>query len=242
MASSSLDIPVGRGAVERSVYTWGALAALLITFVGFAPSYYLKGVFGAPELTPLKHVHGLVMTAWLVTFLVQARLVATGRTLTHRKLGMAGAVLAVAVVSVGMATAAASARTGVSPVPGVPPLVFLVLPVIDMLTFALLVGAALALRKRPAWHKRLRLVGTLSMLTPAFARALILVLGTASPPAFFLLTDLVIVACLAYDWRRNGRVHPAFIVGLAAVVVLQFGRLPFSQTEAWMSFARWLVA
>lgn len=242
MVSSPLDIPYARGPVERSVYTWGAIAALLVAFAGFAPTYYLKGAFGTPELTTLKHAHGAVMTAWLVLFFVQARLVATGRTFTHRKLGLLGAVVAVAVVSVGMATAIASARAGFTPVPAISPLVFLVLPTGDMATFTLLVGSALVLRKRPDWHKRLMLVGTLAMLTPAIARLMIVLGATPIPPVFFLLNDLIIAACLAYDWRRNGRVHPAFIAGLVTVMVLQFGRLAFSQTEAWMAFARWLVA
>jgi hypothetical protein len=31
-------------------------------------------------------------------------------------------------------------------------------------------------------------------------------------------------------------------MGFVYVLVMQFGRLAFSQTQAWMNFARWLVA
>jgi hypothetical protein len=43
-------------------------------------------------------VHGLVLTAWFTFFGMQALLVNSGRTRTHRQLGIAGAALAIAVV------------------------------------------------------------------------------------------------------------------------------------------------
>ncbi len=242
MVSTPLDIPITRAPRgERSVYTWGAIAAIAIAFAGFAPSYYLKGVFGTPELTSLKHLHGVVMSAWFLLFFVQVRLVANGRTDIHRMLGVAGIVLAVLVVYMGLSNGIASARAGFAP-PGIPPLVFLVLPVGEMITFTALVTAAVVLRKKSPWHKRLMLVASLAMLTPAWARMVILATGLAIPPLFFALTDAVIIACAVYDWRRNGRFHPAFTWAIALVVVVQFGRLALSQTNAWTEFAKWLIA
>ena len=242
MATTPLDVPIPRvPRGERGVYTWGAIAALAITFAGFAPTYYLKAFSGAPELTPLKHLHGVVMTAWLVLFFVQARLVAKGRTGLHRVLGVAGAGVAVAVVWVGLAAAIASGRAGFAP-PGIPPLVFTVIPVGDMVAFAGLVGAALWLRKRSAWHKRLMLVATLSMLTPAIARLMIMLGMAPIPPLFFGATDLLVLACAVYDWRRNGRFHPAFAAGLAFLAFTQVGRLALGMTPAWADFAGWLIA
>src|SRR5260221_10799719 len=66
MVSTPLDIPLARAPRERSIYTWAALAALFFVFAGFARTYYLKAAFGAPDLSALKHLHGLVMTAWFV--------------------------------------------------------------------------------------------------------------------------------------------------------------------------------
>ena len=239
-ATTPLDIPLGRPAGERAAYTWAAVAALLVVFAGFMPSYYLKPFFGTPELSTLKHVHGVVMTAWFALFLVQARLVATGNTALHRKMGIAGAVLAVLVVVVGTQLGIASARSGVSPLPSIPPLAFLVMPMGEMVIFTILVSAALALRKKSAWHKRLMLVASLAMLAPALAR--LPVIGDGGPPAFFAAIDLLILGCAAFDWSKNRRVHPAYVVGLAVVVVGQFGRLALSQTAAWMEVARWLTA
>ncbi|MEP7067626.1 MAG: hypothetical protein ABI789_00235 [Usitatibacter sp.] len=242
MAAAPLDLPIARPATERCVYTWAALVALVLVFAGFAPTYYLKGAFAAPELNLVKHIHGVVMTAWFAFFLVQVRLVATGNVLIHRKLGVAGAFLAVLVVVMGLQVAIASARAGATPLPSIPPLVFLVMPLAELALFTALFTAAIVLRKRSAWHKRLMLVATISMLTPAMARLPFEFVRIGGPPAFFGLTDLVILGCIAFDTVKNRRLHPAFMVGLAVVIVGQLGRLAFSQTAAWMTFAKWLTA
>jgi hypothetical protein len=34
-----------------------------------APTYYMKGAFGAPPLSPLLHGHGLIFTSWILLFM-----------------------------------------------------------------------------------------------------------------------------------------------------------------------------
>lgn len=241
MVSTSLEIPVARAAGERRLYTWAALVGLLFVFAGFARTYYLKAAFGTPDLSTLKHVHGFVMTSWFALLLVQARLVATGRVAIHRKLGVAGVLLALLVLVLGTELGIASARAGATPI-GVPPLVFLVMPLGEMLAFAVLVTAAIVMRKRGPYHKRLMLLASVAMLTPAMARLPFDFVQRGGPLVFFALTDLVILACIAFDYAKNRRLHPAFAAGLAFVIVGQIGRLALSQTSAWMTFAKWLVA
>jgi hypothetical protein len=53
----------------------------------------------------LLQVHGLVFSAWLVLFLVQTGLIAAGRVDVHRRLGIAGAILALAKLVLGTLTA-----------------------------------------------------------------------------------------------------------------------------------------
>lgn len=242
MVSTAAEIPVVRRAGERRLYTWAALVAALVVFAGFAPTYYLKGVFGTPDLSTLKHVHGLVMTAWFALFVVQVRLVAGGNVRLHRKVGVAGIGMAIAVLVVGTTLGIASARAGVSPVPSVSPLVFLVMPIGEMVIFALLFTAAILMRRRGAYHKRLMLLVFVAMLTPAMARLPFEFIQAGGPLAFFALTDAVILGCIAFDTIRNRRLHPAFGAGFVVVVVGQVGRLAFSQTAAWMAFARWVAA
>src|SRR5687768_273770 len=229
---------------DRRFFTGMAVAALLTVFVGFAPSYYLKavlggqGVFGRPDLSPLLHVHGLVFTTWLVLFLVQTRLVAGRRLALHRRLGYASLAVAAAMVVVGFGAAVDAARRGSAP-PGVPPLAFLAIPMADLAIFSILLGGAVWFRNRGDIHKRLMLVATISILTPAIARLPGVLAG--GPLVFFALTDLFAVACLVYDKITRGRVHPAFWWGAGLLVGSQVARLALSGTSAWLAFAGWLT-
>ena len=243
MASATIDaVSLPRGRAERPLYTAAAVLAALVAFGGFAPTYYLNSFFGAADLTALKHVHGVVMTSWFVLFFVQARLAATGRIAIHRNLGMVGIFVAMLVLALGTTLAIVAGKAGVSPVPGISPLVFMVLPLGEMVAFSALFTAAIALRKRSDYHKRFMLLASISMLAPAFARFPTDALGLSGPPVFFALTDLVILACIGYDTVKNRRLHPAFVSGLAFIVVVQIGRLVLSQTAAWTRFATWLIS
>lgn len=221
------------------MYMWGAIYALIIVFAGFARSYYLKAAFGTPELPLLVHVHGLVMTSWFVLVLVQVTLVARNRTYLHRRLGVAGAFLAIALVVVGVMTAIAAARLGHAP-PGPPPLNFLAVPIGDMAVFSVLVGSALWFRRRSDIHKRLMLLSCVGILTAAIAR-MPLPLFTNNIVEYFSLTILGILAFVAYDTIRNRRLHPALALGALLIIISWPLRLALSGTAAWLQFATWLT-
>lgn len=129
----ALNASINRAARDRRLYTWVAVFLPLIVLTGFARTYYLKGFFGTPALPGLLvHLHGLVMTTWVVFFVVQVSLVASRRTRVHQRLGVGGGILAALVIIVGVLTAIAAAARGAAPT-GVPALQFLVIPLGDML-------------------------------------------------------------------------------------------------------------
>lgn len=224
---------------ERPMYFPAALLAASIVFAGFAPTYYLSGIFDVPDLSTLKQLHGAIMTAWFALFVTQAWLVSAGNVRLHRQLGIAGVFLAVVLVAVAMQLGIVSARAGVSPLPAIPALVFLAMPVGEMVAFAVLFSTAIALRRRSDWHKRLMLCASLAMLAPAFARMPFI--GEGGPPAFFGLTDLVILGFITFDTATHRRVHPAFVTAFVWIVAIQAGRLAFSQTGLWLDIASWLT-
>ena len=221
------------------LYTWAAVMMIVIVFAGFAYTYYLKELFGTPALPGLLHLHGLVMTLWFALFLVQVSLVAAGRVDLHRRVGVIGALLAALVVVVGVSTAINAARLGHTP--GPPPLVFLTIPLGDMLVFPALIGAGLYFRRRSDFHKRFMLLSSLSLLTAAIARIPLSFLTAGGLPLFFGLTDFCIITCVAYDTVKNRRLHPAFGWGLLFIVASQALRLMLAGTAAWAQFAAWLV-
>jgi hypothetical protein len=226
--------------LDHRFFTGMAIAAIITAFVGFARTYYLGSYFGARPLTTLVHIHGLVSTSWLLLFFTQVSLVSAKRTDLHRRLGVAGAVLAVLVLVVGLLTAIEAARLGRTPPGGPPPLVFLSVPIGTATVFAILVGAALYNRRHSETHKRLMLLGTIAILTPALARMGRLI-GSGGPPYAIGGTCLFVLACMIYDKRAHGRVHPAFLWGgLFLMLSLPF-RFAIGGTDAWLSIAGWLT-
>lgn len=226
---------------DRRMYIWFAVLMPIIVLAGFARSYYLKGFFGFPPLPSLLvQVHGIVMTSWVVLFVTQVTLVATGRTRTHQRLGVFGAILAVLIVIVGVLTAIAGAARGATP--GPPALQFLAVPLFDMVTFAILVGTALYVRRRRLdIHKRLMLIAAVNLLAPAIARIPLHFIQAGGPLAFFGLTDLCLLACVAFDTIKNRRLHPAFLWGALLVIASQPLRLMLSGTDIWLRFATTLA-
>jgi hypothetical protein len=225
---------------DHRLYTWFAIVMPLLVLLGFARTYYLKGVFSGPALPSLLvHLHGAVMTSWVVLFVVQVWLVASRRTRVHQRLGVIGAVLALLVLGVGLSTAVFAAARGSSP--GPPALQFLVVPFFDMFLFAIFVGGALYFRRRMDIHKRLMLLAAATLLTAAVARIPLNFILNGGPLVFFGLTDLCLVAFVLFDTLKQRKLHPVFLWGTLLFIGSQPLRLVLSGTELWTQFATWLV-
>lgn len=225
-----------RGNRERSLYTWVAVLIPIFVLVGFAPTYYLSGLFAKRSLSFLVHLHGIVMTSWIVLFVVQVRLVASHRVKLHRRFGVIGMFLTALVIIVGTITAVSAAARGSGPKP---PLIFLAIPLGDILVFAILAGLSLYFRRRHDLHKRLMLLAALSILSSAIGRFPLEFLQT--PRGYFGLIDICVIACVAYGVVKNRKLHRGFALGALLIIVSQPLRLMLSGTEAWMQFASWLV-
>jgi hypothetical protein len=226
---------------DRRLYILAAIVTPLIVLAGFARTYYLKPFFNTPDLPGrIVHLHGIVMTAWVLLFITQVSLVAKRKTRVHQRLGIAGGVLAALVVIVGVLTALFAAARGATP--GPPALAFLVVPLGDMLIFSVLIGLALYFRRKLQVHKRVMLLAAINLLTPAIARIPLSFIANGGPLAFFGLTDLVLLAFVAYDTGKHRRLHPVFLWGSIFIIAMQPLRLLLAGTNVWMNFAAALVA
>jgi hypothetical protein len=232
--------PFPAHAWDRAFYSGLAIVMALTVFAGFAPSYYLRGVLGGAsptsggELSTMAHIHGVVFSVWVVLFLVQTALVAGHRVKVHQKLGLALAGWAAVMLVVGVVTAIKAAARGSAP-PEMDALVFLAIPLFDMVLFAIFVGAALWYRRQKETHKRLMLMAYFSIIVAAVARLPgVLEFG---PPGFFGATFAFFLAGMAYDLATRRRVHKAYLWGAALFAVSVPARLLLAQTEAWRAFA-----
>ena len=230
-----------RWSAERRFYFAISVAILLVVYVGFARSFFLRPLFpDYPAPTePIFYVHGILFAAWCVLLVVQASLISIGRPGVHRRLGAWGAFLAAGMVVFGAigALIAANRPTGFVGVP-VPPLQFLVVPLVDILLLGTFVTLAIVGRRDPQAHKRWMVLATVNLLGAAFARWPG-VASLGSPFVYFGLADLFIVALAIWDFRSRGRLHGATLWGGLAIILSQPLRLALSETDAWLGFAGW---
>jgi FtsH-binding integral membrane protein len=221
-------------------FTGMALLILATVFVGFAHTYYLAGVFRAPLPAPIIHVHGAAFTCWILLLVAQTSLVSTGRVDVHRRLGVAGFLLACVMVVLGVWAGTNSLGRAFGG-GGDDPLFFYIIPVTDMLIFATLIAFAFRERRDSAAHKRLIMIGTTALMIAAVARWPFAPVHF-NPPVATLFTYVFLVMLVAYDLWSMRRVHRATIWGSVFLIVVQWIRVPIGQSAAWHGFAAWVQA
>jgi hypothetical protein len=52
-----------------------------------------------------------------------------------------------------------------------------------------------------------------------------------------VVVGVLILVALIYDWRKNGRPHPVYLIGGAAVMVVELGRVALGDTAQWQAIA-----
>src|SRR5215471_1450295 len=57
-------------------------------YVGFAPTYYMAGVFRAPLPSMIIHIHGAAFSCWILLLIAQTSLTSAGRVDIHRRMGL----------------------------------------------------------------------------------------------------------------------------------------------------------
>jgi len=229
---------------DRRLFVGAALWILAIVFAGFARSYFLRPWFHHDPLPLLLHVHGLMMFAWFALFFVQTCLIETHRVALHRKLGIFGVALAATmlVLSPYVAFHAAARDVRAHNEAAGFDLVILGYDCMIIALFAGFVASAIAMRKRGDIHKRLMLLATLSLLTPAIGRLPFwssdFEIGNLQ---ILLASDLCVLLCVAADVSLHGRLHPVFAIGAPLIIAATYLAYLGVGTDTWMNFARSLV-
>jgi hypothetical protein len=164
------------------------------------------------------HLHGMAMTAWLGLLVVQATLADRGTVAVHRRLGWASAVMVPLILVAGSAACVTGLRLHAVP-PFFTPAYFLALVHVELITFAVLVGCAVAMRGEREWHRRLIIASTIVIMEPALGRLLPMPLLGGWAEWLAMLVQFVPVAILArHDRQSIGAIHPATKVAVLAVV------------------------
>lgn len=194
------------------------------------------------------HLHAIAFVGWLVLFTVQAALIRAHRVDIHKRLGVAGAALAVVMIILGIATALSVAARNFADHGKTPE--FLAVEFITIFAFSMFTGAGILLRNTPAAHKRSMLLGLFYLSTPGFARflniALAALLSLAIPlghglgrtfVGIFLGSDLLILSLVLYDLVTRRRLYPVYVSGVSFIVVCEATALMLLSNPAWKALS-----
>jgi hypothetical protein len=236
-----------RAAGERRFFTALACAMLVVAASGFLPSI-LNGASRRAPLSPLVATHGIVFFVWLVLFLIQARFVANGNMVLHKRLGLAAILALALMIPLGYATAISMVRRGFDLSGDLridhDPAYEAVFPLGDLLIFTVLVTAAIAYRRRAAIHKRLMLFANVALMGAPLAHLIGHAPWLARMPGAIILAplSLFLLAAVGRDFCLSGKVHP-LTWGLAASTFL-LGPLRaalIGPSSAWHALVNWLA-
>jgi hypothetical protein len=244
--------------MESSFYISAALFMILLSVVGFGPSIVDQSRRTAPS-TVLVMTHAFAVGVWLLLFLTQTALVATGRTTVHRRLGTVGPVLALLMIVLGYVVLIDFARRGYDFSGDViralsrtgsarfNPAVIL-FPLGELLSFGVLVGVGLWYRHRPEIHKRLMLLAMVPVLDEPILHLVghlaarwptLRGMGTAVSA---VATVLLLSASAIFDRLSRRRIHPVslWVPVLLFAWQIALGAFVFPST-AWRRLVTWLV-
>jgi hypothetical protein len=197
---------------ERFFFTLACVMAAVLV-AGFSLNLAMgRSSFALPLIY---HVHGVVFFGWIALVLTQTWLMASGNAALHKRLGWLSVLWVPAMVVLGIVMTVASLRRTGGPF-FFDANEFLISNPIGLLAFAALVAAAVSMRRRTDWHRRLMLSAMASICGPGIGR---LVPAPLLVPWTWELTNLAcmgfIVAGMIRDKRHRGQIHPAWFAGLA---------------------------
>lgn len=207
-----------RPARDHRFFLTIAIVVAVVNVAAFSIQAALgRSTFAAPWHV---HLHAIVFFGWVMLYLCQNILVAAGALRWHRTLGWVAVGWMVGMAVVGPMTVAMLVRAGRVPF-FFTPAYFVAMDVLALVAFLALAGAAVRMRRRTEWHRRLMASAMSAIMGPAVGRLLPLPLlipyaGLAVFPTLLAIP----VAGALYDRRTRGAVHPAWWWGMAAITLM----------------------
>lgn len=214
----------------RFFFTALGLAFILIATLGFAP--HMLAFFGGTfKIPPIAHVHGAIMSSWLLMFVLQARFAALGRMDLHRRVGGAAIWLGVVVwfVLIGITLRDYFAQ----PYPMNENIFYSLPQLYIIVAFAPLLVGAWRMRNKPKWHKRLMAVATICLLQAAVDRLAFLPFHAPVYWPQIACLDLLLIPMVAYDFATDRQLHRGTVVACGWLIAVQVGVLILWPSAWW---------
>jgi hypothetical protein len=193
---------------------WYFLAAVVVTWIGFSRSYFLR----IGHATIFQHAHGATAGLWMALLIVQPVLYQRGKLELHRKLGRLGVYTLVPLLVMG---GALMLHNMIKHQEAYPPGIVYTLGYLDLWSlfmFPLFVVLAIYYGSNTDLHARYMACTVLVLLPPALTRALVFIPWvdniTKSVNISYILM-IVILGLLLFDDSRKGKIRAPYLVALA---------------------------
>ncbi len=196
-------------------------------------------VAGEQSFIALRHLHGAAFFAWIGLYAWQSQLIAAGKSARHKNIGLFAFALSGAMLPLGIWMMLTSTQERVLAASAEPYFLSFFSLVVMILFGSLLSAAISTAMRRTDWHKRFMYSAAIALIGPAISRWFLLV--PAFPPwtdmGPSLLADLLFIPLVLYDRRTLGRIHPATLTAIVAVVPIHVA-VPFIAASAgWQELA-----
>lgn len=200
---------------------------MIITIVGFIPTFLLRPFFRESSLPVYLILHGVLMLLWFGAYFLQNLWAVKGQMINHRKFGMYWFFLAILMAVGNLNVVIHIANEIVTGKPTYFDAVrtvensggFVVGNLFITICSSLLIAIAYWKRRKPNAHKRAILGASFFLLTPAFDR---FVRPFGGPEIIQYLGSYIIpISLVVFDIVRRKKVHPMtlLIVGLAFFMI-----------------------
>lgn len=202
---------------EKYFYFAMSLLIAAVVIYGFSNTIDHRLIHANPRPPMLLWVHAALFSSWVAFYILQSTLVRIRKVKIHRTLGWVGAALGTSMVAVGPWVAVVMARFDTIQLHRPNRDAFLLVPLTDILAFAIFFGLAIVWRKNPERHRRLMLIGTCVLTGAAFGRMPLM----HSALHFYGGIDGLILLGASRDLLVSRRIHTVYLIAIPLLVAAQ---------------------
>lgn len=218
--------------LKFTFFFFWSIAFLLITIIGFIPTFLMRPMFRESALPLYLIIHGILMLGWFTGYFSQNLLIAKGNLVNHKKFGLYWFLLAI-LMAIGNLNVVLNISNEV--VTGSPTYFgeirtyensggFVIGNLFITIFSSILILIAYLKRLKPEAHKRAIFGASFLLVTPAFDR---FIRPFGLPEIFQFVGSFVIpISLLAYEIIRYRKVHPMTLF----VLIIMFLMIPVLMT------------
>jgi len=225
-----LPRPYATPAAFLRQYFYFGMSLLIAVVVVYGFSHTIgRNLLHASPIPPfVLTIHAIVFPGWVLFFILQTALVRTRNVPLHRTLGWFGLAFGIGIVVLGYITATGMDRFLLEQHRRKTP-AFLIIQLMDLVTFAIPFALAIYWRRRPEFHRRLMLIASCGLTDAAFGRLpwipLLLSPGGVDALIFLgILRDLIV----------DRRIHKVYLYAFPLLLLFQiFCVQTYLHTSPW---------